>query len=62
MAALEGRDDIAWAHVAMAAEFARTFTWVVVPDEELRLRTAALATEHDLVLDSSEPRIPLPRS
>ncbi len=50
LAALEGRDDIAWAHVAMAAEFARTFTWVVVPDEELRLRTEAVAIEHDLVL------------
>ena len=50
LAALEGRDEIAWAHVAMAAEFARTSTWVVVPDEELRLRTEALATEHDLVL------------
>ncbi len=50
LAALEGRDDIAWAHVAMAAEFARTYTWVVVADEELRLRTEALATEHDLVL------------
>ena len=50
LAALEGRDDIAWAHVAMAAEFARAFTWVVVADEELRLRTEALATEHDLVL------------
>ena len=50
LAALEGRDEIAWAHVAMAAEFARTFTWVVVPDEELRLRTEAVAMEHGLVL------------
>ena len=50
LAALDGRDDIAWAHVAMAAEFARTYTWVVVADEEPRLRTEALATEHDLVL------------
>ena len=50
LAALEGRDDIAWAHVAMAAELARTFTWVVVPDKELRSHTEALATEHDLVL------------
>jgi DNA-binding CsgD family transcriptional regulator len=34
----------------MAAEFARTYTWVVVADEELRSRTEALATEHDLLL------------
>ena len=50
LAALEGRDDIAWAHVAMAAESARSFTWVVVADEQLRVRAAALAAEHDLVL------------
>ncbi len=50
LAALEGRDDIAWAHVAMAAESARSFTWVVVADEQLRVRAAALAVEHDLVL------------
>ena len=50
LAALEGRDDVAWAHVAMAAECARAYMWVVVPDEELRLRTEALATEYDLVL------------
>jgi predicted ATPase/class 3 adenylate cyclase/DNA-binding CsgD family transcriptional regulator len=50
LAALEGRDDIAWAHVAMAAEFARAFSWSVVPDEEMRSRTEALAAEHDLVL------------
>jgi predicted ATPase/DNA-binding CsgD family transcriptional regulator len=50
LAALEGRDEIAWAHVAMAVESARAFTWVVVADEQLRVRAAALAAEHDLVL------------
>ena len=34
----------------MAAELARASTSVVVADDELRLRTEALATEHDLVL------------
>ena len=50
LAALEERDDIAWAHVAAAAEFSRTFTWAVVPDEQFRLRAAGLAAEHGLVL------------
>ena len=50
LVALEGRDDIAWAHVAMAAESARSFTWVVVADEQLRVRAGASAVEHDLVL------------
>jgi predicted ATPase/DNA-binding CsgD family transcriptional regulator len=50
LAALEGRDEVAWAYVAMATESARSFTWVVVPDEQLRERAAALAVEKDLVL------------
>ena len=34
----------------MAATFVRAYTWVVAPDEELRLRAEAMATEHDLSL------------
>jgi predicted ATPase/class 3 adenylate cyclase/DNA-binding CsgD family transcriptional regulator len=50
LAALDGRDDIAWAHVATAAELARLYTWLVVPDDELRVRAEELARTHDLVL------------
>ena len=50
LAALEGRDEIAWANVAMAAAFARTSTWVVAPDDQMRERAEVLATEHDLAL------------
>ena len=68
LAALDGVDDIAWAHVAMAATFVRTFTWVFAPDDELRERAESIAAEHDLparhgdhqVLTASalEPRAP----
>ncbi len=50
LAALDGRDAIAWAHVAMAATFAQTFTWVVGPDDHLRERAEMLASDHDLRL------------
>ena len=50
LAALDGHDDVAWAHVAMATTFARAMTWVARPDTELRARAAAIATRHNLPL------------
>ena len=50
LAALDGHDDVAWAHVATATELARTYTFVVVPNAALRERAEALAVQHDLPL------------
>ena len=50
LATLEGVDEVGWAHVAMAAVVARAFTWLFPPDDPLRRRIEAIATEHDLVL------------
>ena len=50
LATLDGLDDVAWAHVAMAATFVRTLTWVFAPDDELREPAESIAAEHDLSL------------
>ena len=50
LATLEDVDEVGWAHVAMAAVVARALTWVFPPDDPLRRRIEAIATEHDLVL------------
>jgi predicted ATPase/class 3 adenylate cyclase/DNA-binding CsgD family transcriptional regulator len=50
LAALDGQDDVAWAHVAMATTFARAMTWIAHPDTELPARADAIATRHNLPL------------
>jgi predicted ATPase/class 3 adenylate cyclase len=50
LTALDGYDDVAWAYVAATTEFARTLSWVVVPNAQLRERAETIALEHDLPL------------
>jgi predicted ATPase/class 3 adenylate cyclase/DNA-binding CsgD family transcriptional regulator len=50
LAALEGLDDVAWAHVAMAATMVRGLTSASPPDVGLRGRAESIARAHDLTL------------